>query len=284
MSAGALGSTVLGSLPLASSTGVVALEPDVYGTVSGSLPVPGAALAGGAAHNGGVASSLPLPVLYSLSQTSRTGTLDAQLPVLGGDLSAEASTSGILTAGLITPTMLASGRAVSQTTGSLAIGLPRPRAVIRGRGRLTLVEEIVLQKVRIQNALTQAIRLGTFYPLSYDRRTGLASVNPDKTVAPAQTLVNEIQSFFEAAKRTDKWRRERSGWIWQAVVTFQQEVTLETFEHQISFEKPLKIPSDGGLRPVLLELTQTDYSHPPQQQPSAGTHVVFTFEATILPS
>lgn len=284
MSAGALGSLILASAPLSASTQVVALEPDVYGTAAGSLPLPTASLAGGAARNGTVNSGLPLPVLYSVGQNSRTGSLSGQLPSIGGDLSAEASTSGILTAALVSPTMLASGRAVSETSGTLAIGLPRPRATIRGRGRLTLVEEIVLQKVRIQNALTQALRLGTFYPLSYDRKTGLASVDPDKKISPSQTLVNEIQSFFEAAKRTDKWRRERSGWTWQAVVTFQQEVTLETFEHQISFEKPLKIPSDGALRPVLLELTQTDYSHPPQQQPSAGTHVVFTFEATILPS
>ena len=71
-----------------------------------------------------------------------------------------------------------------------------------------------------------------------------------------------------------------AAWLWVARVTFADEVACEVFEDSVVAAGIQVPPSIGveGQRTLLARLVDSSYDHPPEQSPSQGTMVEFTFE------
>jgi hypothetical protein len=65
---------------------------------------------------------------------------------------------------------------------------------------------------------------------------------------------------------------------------FNQEVTVEAAEKRL-IATNIILPRDdtNDLEQVTLKLLDADPFHPPQQNPTTGTQVTFTFEAELSP-
>lgn len=137
-------------------------------------------------------------------------------------------------------------------------------------------------KQRIHNALNSAVSQGEFYKCRVDHRTGIMSVDLDKTISPTSIVIRETRTSFRLAL---KYRRQSNAseiqsWTWIARVEFNCEVACEVFETAL-LDTGIKIPAIEGLpqaRPLLARLADSDYTHPPEQSPSRGTVVDFIFE------
>ncbi len=141
-------------------------------------------------------------------------------------------------------------------------------------------------RIRVQEALIAAAKAGVFYPVSYDPDTQVPTVDEANPATPHTTLANEVGTNFERAVRhrmTNK--RERATWSFQLRLKFSQEVLLEVFEDALS-ANPIQLPAvpAEGLRQVMLELEDSDPTHPVQQESTAGTQVVYNFKASLSPA
>ncbi len=141
-------------------------------------------------------------------------------------------------------------------------------------------------KVRIQNKLIALAKAGRFFKVTYDKNTGLANdVDPgvDTIQPPASVLANEIQQTFGIDSRHGRKQiLRRDSWVFQVLVQWQSEVTVEFFEEDLL--DPIPILDDdkvNNLEDATLLLNRTEVVHPPTQSSANGSQAKFTFEAVI---
>lgn len=142
------------------------------------------------------------------------------------------------------------------------------------------------QYERIQQRLYTEIATGPYHPISTDVETKLKSVDGDTSVEPASIHAEEMSTRFGDPRRNRRVaRQERLGWRWSVSARFNQEVTTEAVERRL-INRAIILPRDDAneLEQVTLKLLEADPFHPPQQHPSAGTQVTFTFEAELSPA
>lgn len=144
---------------------------------------------------------------------------------------------------------------------------------------------VALQKQRIQNALVELGRGGSYPPVSYDPDTKEASADTSQSIEPATCMANETSARFGPARvLRRRTAREIHNWNFSLDLSWNVEVTLEPFLEQLSDEPPI-LPRDDAndLKQVTLNLLGGEFIHPAQQQPNRGTRAKITFEAEIQP-
>ena len=138
---------------------------------------------------------------------------------------------------------------------------------------------------RIQQRLHQEASTGPYYAIATDPNTKLQTVDGATAITPASVIVGELHSAFGTPIRNRRTPRlERRSWRWAVVAQFNQDVTAEAAEKRLIAANIL-LPRDttNDLEQVTLKLLDADPFHPPQQSPSSGTQVKFTFEAELAP-
>lgn len=138
---------------------------------------------------------------------------------------------------------------------------------------------------RIQQRLLTEALAGPFYAISTDVETKLKSVDDAVAIEPASVHAEEDTTSFGTPSRNRRTNRsERRNWRWQVACRFNQEVTTEAIEKRL-IATNIILPRDSvnDLEQVTLKLLDADPFHPPQQNPSTGTQVTFTFEAELSP-
>lgn len=142
---------------------------------------------------------------------------------------------------------------------------------------------MALQTDRIHNAIYAAIAAHDFPRVSYDPDTKLRATDEMDTEKAETILVRATSTAFEQAvgyRRTPRVQ-DRSEWVWEAEVAFDNQVELELFERELS-DGAILLPRTAELnQQVTITLTAVEYTHPPQHQPSSGTRAVLTFTATL---
>lgn len=138
---------------------------------------------------------------------------------------------------------------------------------------------------RIQQRLHTEATTGPFYAITTDVETKLKTVDDSVAIAPASVIAEEDTTSFGTPIRNRRENRsERRNWRWRVACRFNQEVTAEAIEKRlISTNIILPRDSVNDLEQVTLKLLEADPFHPPQQSPSTGTQVTFTFEAELSP-
>lgn len=138
---------------------------------------------------------------------------------------------------------------------------------------------------RIQQRLHTEATTGPFYAISTDAETKLKTVDDSVAITPASVIAEESSTAFGTPSRNRRTNRsERRNWRWQVACRFNQEVTVEAAEKRL-IASNIILPRDAtnDLEQVTLKLLEADPFHPPQQSPSTGTQVTFTFEAELSP-
>lgn len=139
------------------------------------------------------------------------------------------------------------------------------------------------QSDRIHNAIVGAILAFAFPIVSYDPDTRLRTTSTSLTESASTVLVREVSSTFDTAvgqRRTPRLA-ERTDWEWEALVNFDGDVSLESFEKTYT-DSPLFLLRTAELdQQVVIALVKVDYTHPPEQQSSSGTRAVLTFTASL---
>lgn len=151
------------------------------------------------------------------------------------------------------------------------------------------------QRLRVQNALVDAVKDFDFAVVTYDG-DGNPSIKQqqvdtgpgggpqlefeDVTTKPHKPIIaNEINATFEPDIDYGRDDAQRVGqWQFALRLSFDQEVVLDAFERSVN-EDLITIPKSGSLEPVQLRLTSKEVEHPVQQQEANGTKVEFIFEA-----
>lgn len=142
-----------------------------------------------------------------------------------------------------------------------------------------------MNSVRIHNALVSLAKSGPFSPVRFNTDRSV-SVDPDELIQPSGIVAGESSASFEITNLNRRsFRRERTGWIWHLHLSFPRRVTCEAFEDALS-SSPHRLAADSetGERQVLLEILEADYEHPPEHEPSSGTQVRYTLQATLSPA
>jgi hypothetical protein len=138
---------------------------------------------------------------------------------------------------------------------------------------------------RIQRRLHTEATAGPFYAIATNVETKLKTIDDSVEIAPASVIAEESTSSFGKPLRNRRTNRsERRNWRWQVACQFNQEVTVEAAEKRL-IAANIILPRDASndLEQVTLKLLDADPFHPPQQNPSTGTQVTFTFEAELSP-
>ncbi len=138
---------------------------------------------------------------------------------------------------------------------------------------------------RIQRRLLIEGSNGPFYAISVDPDTKVPTVDGDTVIAPVSVLAEEVSTDFGVPRRNRRTNRsERRSWRWAVICKFNQDVTAESAEKRL-LARNILLPRDlaNDLEQVSLKLLEADSFHPPQQNPSSGTSVKFTFEAELSP-
>lgn len=134
----------------------------------------------------------------------------------------------------------------------------------------------------IQNKIIAFTRASeTFRTVSYnDDNEASVSAPLLGSAVLASCHANEISCSFEVDQRNGRaLKQQRTNWMFQLRVKFQQEINVEDFE-QSWLDAPLVLTrGDTSSNQVTLFLISADYSHPPQQSSSTGSTVIFTIHA-----
>ncbi len=137
---------------------------------------------------------------------------------------------------------------------------------------------------RIHNAMILLGQSGVYRPVSHDKDTDLLTVDEGSMVVPAQVLTNEIDATFETTQRRRRTRgRERQIWTWILILAFNEEVSLEEFEEEVSLNPTLLARDATHPRQVEFDLVSVNYIHPPRQAPENGTSATYTFNVRVSP-
>lgn len=138
---------------------------------------------------------------------------------------------------------------------------------------------------RIQQRLFQEASAGPYYAISTDTETKLKTVDTLVAISPASVHVEEdTTSFGNPRLNRRSARSERLTWRWRVAVRFNIEAATHDFEKRM-IATWIILPRDAanGLEQITLKLLDSDPFHPPQQNPTSGTQVTFTFEAETAP-
>ncbi len=160
------------------------------------------------------------------------------------------------------------------------------------------------EHLRVQNALVNLARSGTFYKCAYDQQQRLVMVMDGGMppapveVEPASVLAEQVTKTFAPATRNRRIprldrvpstghssRRDVSEWTWELRVAFSDTVLTGTFEAYVA-EHPILLPASNSenLRQVTIEIGSVVYdSTPPTQSPRNGTKVTYTVSVTLSP-
>lgn len=226
---------------------------------------------------------------FSVCSPEEVGALTGQGTSLGGSSSSASP-------GLITPTsgsslgssqtyafsplyLTSAGRSDGLSTSTASAFLLSELMV----SKVEAQQKQILMKQRIHNALNALVKAGPFYRCSVNSKTGQMTVDLDKPVTPNGVVIKERGSSYVPARRLRRLfgASDLESWIWSAQVQFPGlEVACEVFE-EAATDRGIQIPVVAGLpnqKPLVARLTRCDYSHPPEQSPSSGTLVEFTFE------
>ena len=139
---------------------------------------------------------------------------------------------------------------------------------------------MAVQSDRIHNAIYAAIAAYDFPRVSYDKDTGLRTTDDMDTENAETILIREVTSAFDEAvgNRRQPRLRERTDWQWEALVAFDNQVSLEGFEDA----SPLFLPRTAELnQQVTITLDTVQYTHPPEHASSSGTRATLTFTASL---
>jgi hypothetical protein len=140
----------------------------------------------------------------------------------------------------------------------------------------------------IQYALVNAGKAGVFYPVLYDAVDGAQLKTDDMDdlvqIAPSSVEANEVRAAFEIdGRRGHSFGVDRTGWQFEMILRFSQEVSLTAFEESIN-ANPICIPrGDDMPRQARLVLSSASYTHPPRKGASNGTEAKLRFNAVLSP-
>lgn len=145
----------------------------------------------------------------------------------------------------------------------------------------------VSQRQRIQNRLLLEVEAGPFYLARFDSNLRTLSIHTGEgdEVQPSRIYAEEVSSEIGVTRRDrTRYARERHSWTWELILEFSQAVSIEFFEKRIALKPPWLPPiPEREQEWVRLELQDSRYDHPPQQQPSTGTRATLTFDAVEGP-
>lgn len=137
-------------------------------------------------------------------------------------------------------------------------------------------------KTRIQNKIRDAIMESEgFLQVQYDT-DGYAHTT--ESVSPRSAYTNETNSSFsEPVLRRQSLQVERDSWTFDALVSFDCEVSAEGFEAEMEASPPVLARDSNHTRQVRLLLRETFPEHPVQQDSESGSRFRFVFEAELSP-
>lgn len=143
----------------------------------------------------------------------------------------------------------------------------------------------ITQRIRIQRKIITLVKEGEFYRVTYDRNTGLPEDivrEESRRVSPTSVLVNEIASQFTVDEEYGRdYRLKRSQWVFEVLVEFSREVTMEFWEEAMLDLPILEADEEHGLPQVMLVLKRNGVIHPVQQNASTGTLAKVVLEAVV---
>jgi hypothetical protein len=141
-------------------------------------------------------------------------------------------------------------------------------------------------KKRIHDDLCDRAHLGTFVAATYPVDDEGCVLEQGLQVQPRSVEVNEIRGSLATAGRFGaEIALDRIRWTWLMILRFDQEVVAELFERSLE-DDPVVVcrdPLDPTSRQARLSRVDCDYRHPPRGNPSNGTELRYTFEATLTP-
>lgn len=133
----------------------------------------------------------------------------------------------------------------------------------------------------VHAALVTAVKSGTFARVTYPN--GVRTTSATETEAPKTVLAKPITSTWSVPERNRQHDfRERATWLWEVIVEFSREVSLEAFE-DANTNSLLRLVRTATQPQVDLIFEEADYRHPPEQQPAGGTRVVYRVRAELTP-
>jgi hypothetical protein len=102
----------------------------------------------------------------------------------------------------------------------------------------------------------------------------------------AGTIVaSPIGAEWSTPSRNRQTRRlERASWPWELILKFDRRVSLQAFEASMEDDPPIVTRAETGTdQQVTLLVARARYVHPPHNQPSTGTEVVYAINAELSP-
>lgn len=148
----------------------------------------------------------------------------------------------------------------------------------------------------IHNLISCHIWQARFPKVKFDGRPTKRYTSSAETLKPKTVLViDESLNFVDnqrsrpcgdimSTEPSTSLYQERSEWQWQAVVHFDHQVDLTSFENGL-LENPLFIPrseTESGEQ-VTVRLLERLQELPVQRQASHGTRVTYRFQADLSP-
>lgn len=130
-------------------------------------------------------------------------------------------------------------------------------------------------------ALLQRVTATDFAQVIYDEQGCMEFKDP---VQCESLFARPTGSSWDTpAKHRLTDRLERQTWPWELVLKFNTAVSLEEFEASMAEDPPVVARDATHDRQLTLRLSSASYFHPPQNQPSAGTEVVYGINVEQTP-
>jgi hypothetical protein len=141
----------------------------------------------------------------------------------------------------------------------------------------------VADRLAIQNYIIGLVRDRFFPRVAYDTTTGEAKLVGGEGIKPSTCVSNEIESGFA---KDEKYGRvealKRTRWVFDLIIKFGAEVSLEEFEQSLCNPVP-RIPSDKSIfiRGCAIRLAQSFVQHPVINNAPTGTEARLVFEVEL---
>jgi len=133
----------------------------------------------------------------------------------------------------------------------------------------------------IHAELRTCVAAGTFPQVTYP--AGVRTTSLTVNLTPQTFLAKPLSSTWSEPERNrSRGFSERRTWLWEVTLEFSREVDLEAFE-DLNTNTMLRLPRTSSKPQVDLIFEEADYRHPPEQQPAAGTRVVYRVRAELSP-
>ncbi len=138
-------------------------------------------------------------------------------------------------------------------------------------------------KSAIHNALMAAVRAAKFYKVTYDgdgeNVKMVTRVHTEDEIRPASIEMNETKSTFTPSEdRRTTIKRRRTSLSWVIEMTFDHQVAMEAFEDALT--RTIDADAVNNVPGFHIALIDTEYVHPPRNDPETGTwaHLVVEVE------